>query len=91
MLVWNAHRTLAVVIKHDGRNVRLVVMKQGRLGVTRLTRERFEAEWSEAEAPFQQALATFLVHAHQQGASGEAMKGLDALARRDACVVDTLF
>lgn len=91
MLVCNAQQTLAAVIRHDGRHVRLVVMKPGRLGVTRTTRERFEAEWREAGVPFRQAIATFLVHAHQQGASAEAMKGLEALARRDAFVVEPLF
>lgn len=91
MLVWNAQRTQAIVIRHDGKNVRLVAMKPGRLGVTRYTREKFDAEWSPCDQPLDRALATFLVHAHQLGASAEALKGLEALAWRDRCVVEPLF
>lgn len=91
MIVWNSQRTPAIVIRHDGTNVRLVVMKSGRLGVTRCTREKFEAEWSGCPQPMEQILATFLVHARQQGASAEALKGLEALAQRDRCVVSPLF
>lgn len=91
MLVWNSQRTTAVVIRHDGTNVRLVAMKPGRLGVSRYTRERFETEWSACDQPLEQALAVFLVHAHQQGASAEALKGLESLAQRDRCVVAPLF
>ena len=45
MIVLNAHRTTAIVIRHDGSNVRLVPMKSGRLTVTRTTRAKFDAEW----------------------------------------------
>jgi len=91
MIVRNAHRTTAVVIRHDGHQVRLVPMKSGRLTVSRCTRNKFEAEWSEVEYPLERALVTFLEHAHQQGATAEAMKGLETLARRDAPVIRPLF
>lgn len=91
MVVSNAQGTLGIVIRHDGKKVRLVAMKPGRLGVSRLTREKFEAEWRDVSPPLEQILATFLVHAHQQGASVEALKGLETLAQRDRCVVSPLF
>ncbi len=91
MIVRNAHRTTAVVIRHDGRQVRLVPMKSGRLTVSRFTRNKFEAEWSECPYPLDKALAAFLEHAHIQGATAEALKGLETLARRDAPVIRPLF
>lgn len=91
MVVCNSHGMKAIVIRHDGKNVRLVAMKPGRLGASRYTREKFEAEWTESGHPLGQALAEFLARAEQQGASAEALKGLEALAQRDRCVIDTLF
>lgn len=91
MVVWNSHRTLAIVIRHDGQNVRLVAMKPGRLGVSRMTREKYEAEWCACDQPLEPTVAAFLAHARQQGASAEAMKGLESLAQRDRCVINPLF
>lgn len=91
MVVGNSQGMLAIVIRHDGKNVRLVAMKPGRLGVSRLTREKFEAEWQDGGQPLQPTLAEFLARAEAQGATAEALKGLENLAQRDRCVVDTLF
>lgn len=91
MVVCNAHRTTAIVIRHDGNNVRLVPMKSGRLTVSRATRAKFEAEWQLTDYPLQQALAVFLEHARVQGATVEAQKGLETLAHRDDRVVAALF
>lgn len=91
MVVWNAHRTTAIVIRHDGLNVRLVPMKSGRLTVSRCSRAKFEAEWREYPYPLDKAVASFLEHAHQQGATAEALKGLETLARRDEPVIRPLF
>lgn len=91
MVVWNAHRTTAIVIRHDGTNVRLVPMRSGRLVVHRTTRSRFEAEWQPHEYPLGQALSTFLEHAQTQGATNEVLKGLETLAHRDDPVIAPLF
>lgn len=91
MIVSNAQRTTAIVIRHDGQQVRLVPMKPGRLTVCRTTREKFDAEWQVSDHPLPEALASFLEHARQQGATLEAQKGLDTLARRDDRVVAPLF
>jgi len=91
MIVCNAHRTTAVVIRHDGRQVRLVPMKSGRLKVSRCTRDRFEAEWQETDYPLERALSAFLEHAQQQGATAEALRGLETLLHRDAPVIRPLF
>lgn len=91
MIVINAQGILAIVIRHDGKNVRLVAMRPGRLLVNRAPREKFEAEWQASDQPLDQVLETFLVHAQQQGASAEALKGLEALAQRDRRAVGSLF
>jgi hypothetical protein len=91
MVVSNAKRVTAIVIRHDGQHVRLVPMRPGRLGVSRCTRAVFEAEWSACEHPLDEALGGFLRHARQQGATVEVLKGLEALARRDLPVIRPLF
>lgn len=91
MLVLNADHQRAIVIRHDGRNVRLVPMRSGRLTVNRCPKDKFDAEWHEAQAVLPLALDDFLDHARRQGASIEALKGLESLARRDSCVVGNLF
>lgn len=91
MLVWNAHRTTAIVIRHDGHNVRLVPMRSGRLVVHRTTRSAFDAEWQALEAPLDHALDTFLEHARAQGATKEVLHGLETLAHRDDRVIAPLF
>ncbi len=91
MVVWNAKRTAAIVIRHDGKNVRLVPMRPGRLVVNRCTRAKFETEWQPYACPLGQAVATFLEHAEQQGATSEVLKGLQTLAVRDLPVIRPLF
>ena len=91
MLVHNPDNTPAIVIRHDGHHVRLVAMRHGRLTVTRTTREHFDAEWRPDEASLAHALTDFIAHAHRQGASVEALKGLENLAQRDRWVIDNLF
>lgn len=91
MLVWNAHRTTAIVIRHDGHNVRLVPMRSGRLLVQRTTRGQFDAEWQACEQPLEHALSVFIAHAQRQGASKEVLSGLETLAHRDDPVIAPLF
>ena len=68
MIVWNAHRTTAIVIRHDGRSVRLVPMKSGAPLGQPLQPEKFDAEWREYDYPSTRP-SSFLDHAHQQGAT----------------------
>jgi hypothetical protein len=91
MVVTNAHRTTAIVIRHDGRHVSLVPMKGGRLSARRLERNRFEAEWREMDYDLGRALDFFLQHADAQGATREAFEGLRRLAERERRVVAGLF
>lgn len=91
MVVCNANRTTAIVIRHDGKNVRLVSMRSGRLAVSRCTRDKFDTEWHPYETPLAKAIAAFIEHAHQQGATTEVLKGLETLAARDALVIRPLF
>ncbi|MBS1190592.1 MAG: hypothetical protein H6R10_2384 [Rhodocyclaceae bacterium] len=91
MLVSNSQGMRAIVIRHDGKNVRLVALKPGRLGTSRYTREKFEAEWTDSDHPLPLALEEFLAYAGKHGSTVEALKGLEALVQRDRCVVNTLF
>ena len=91
MLVRNAQAELAIVIRHDGEHVRLVPMKSGRLTVNRRSKQEFNAEWRESEAPLMPALTDFLAHAARQGASVEVVKALEKLALREQLAISKLF
>jgi len=91
MVVVNPHRTTAIVIRHDGRHVTLVPMKSGRLHATRLARECFDAEWRPMDYDLARALALFLQHAAEQGATREALQGLRRLGERERAVLARLF
>lgn len=91
MIVTNRNRVTAIVIRHDGATATLVPMKGGKLAAKRVPQEVFLREWKEMNYSLANALARFLRHARQKGASQEALKGLKRLAVRDACVVGCLF
>jgi hypothetical protein len=83
MVVINSHRTTAIVIRNDGAKVTLVPMSSGRLSATTLPFEEFRREWAEADYGLDRALGTFLHHAEELGATGEAARGLVRLQQRD--------
>jgi hypothetical protein len=91
MVVINANRTTAIVIRNTGERVTLVPMKGGRLSARTLTFGEFRNEWREAGYSLSQALTTFLAHVMKWGASIEVSRGLEKLAARDRFVVATLF
>jgi len=91
MVVTNAQRTTAIVIRNDGDKVTLVPMKSGRLSARTLGFEEFREEWRETGYGLSLALTTFLAHVMKWGASLEVSKGLERLAARDRNVVASLF
>jgi hypothetical protein len=91
VVVVNPRRTTAIVIRHDGRHVTLVPMRSGCLHATRLARECFDAEWRPMDYDLDRALALFLQHAAEQGATREAMQGLRRLGERERAVLARLF
>ena len=91
MVVINANRITAIVIRNTGDRVTLVPMKGGRLSARTLTFGEFRNEWREAGYSLSQALTTFLAHVMKWGASLEVSRGLEKLAARDRFVVATLF
>jgi hypothetical protein len=91
MIVINALRATAVVIKRDGHQVVLVKMGPGRLVTQRLAESQFRAEWTELDAPLQDYVQRFLDHGRSFGASQEALRGLERLQQRDQWVVANLF
>ena len=91
MIVSNALRETAVVIKRDGHQVVLVKMGPGRLVTQRLAESQFRALWWEVDAPLQECVQRFLDHGRSFGASQEALRGLERLQQRDQCVIANLF
>lgn len=91
MIVVNQALTMAVVIRHDGHQVTLVPMQPGKLAAQRLLASRFNQDWRPSDYPLQQAVAGFLTHARDHGASREVLAGLERLAQRDRDVVASLF
>lgn len=90
MVVINSQRTTAIVIRNDGAKVTLVPMSAGKLAATTLPFEEFRRHWSETDYGLERALGTFLHHADERGATGEAARGLLRLQQRD-CYVASLF
>jgi len=86
MVVTNHHRTTAIVIRNDGSKVTLVPMSSGRLAACTLTFDDFRHEWMETDYSLDNALGTFLHHAAELGATGEAARGLARLQQRDRFV-----
>ena len=91
MVVTNAQRTTAIVIRNDGAKVTIVPMKSGRLSARTLGFAEFRQEWRETGYALSLALTTFLTHVMKWGASLEVSKGLERLAARDRHVVSSLF
>ena len=90
MVVINSHRTTAIVVRNAGGKVTLVPMSSGKLAAQTLSFAEFLVEWHEADYPLPKALDSFMHHAEEQGATAEAVKGLERLAARDA-LVSSLF
>lgn len=91
MIVSNANRETAVVIKRDGQQVVLVKMGAGRLTTQRMAESAFRAEWQEVPGDLRETVERFLNHARGFGASQEAIRGLERLQQRDRWVVGNLF
>ncbi|CAG1003391.1 hypothetical protein RHDC4_03380 [Rhodocyclaceae bacterium] len=86
MVVINSHRTTAIVVRNSHGKVTLVPMCSGRLAARTLAFGEFRAEWHETDYALPRALDSFLRHAAEQGATAEALRGLERLQARDACV-----
>jgi hypothetical protein len=90
MVVTNCHRTTAIVIRNDGRNVVLVPMSAGKLAAETLSFSDFRLQWEEADYALERALATFLHLAAEHGATSEVKRGLVRLQQRDS-LIPSLF
>lgn len=86
MVVINSHRTTAIVVKNNRGKVTLVPMCSGRLSAQTLAFGDFRTEWRETDYLLTKALDSFLRHAAAQGATAEALRGLERLQARDASV-----
>ncbi len=91
MIVTNPRHEPAVVIRHDGQTAVFVRLRPGKLGCERLVEPAFRQQWQSSTFPLAQTLELFLAHASLHGASQEALRGLQRLRTRDACVLGSLF
>lgn len=91
MIITNAHRETAIVIRRDGRTAVFVKFASGKLSCDRLTEARFRDQWQEMRYPLAEALERFLEHARMHGATQEAIKGLEKLKARDMNALSNLF
>ena len=91
MVVTNPRHETAIVIRRDGQITVFVRFRAGKLGCERLTETSFRHEWHDCAFPLEQTIDRFLAHIAAHGASQEALRGLQKLRSRDACVVGSLF
>lgn len=91
MIVTNARHDTAIIIRHDGQVAVFVRLRAGKLGCERLPESLFRREWHDARFALIETLDRFLDHAATHGASQEALRGLQRLRARDACVIGSLF
>ena len=91
MVLTNSLHETAVLIRHDGQTAVLVRLRSGKLGCERLPESVLRQHWHESRFALEQTLDRFLTHAAIHGASQEALRGLQKLRARDACVIGNLF
>ena len=92
MVVSNAQRETAIVIRRNGEIVVYVRLKPGRLACERTTEALFRAAWCEECCySLQETLGRLLAHADACGATQEALRGLERLRDRERNAVASLF
>ena len=80
-VLMNRQRHIAVVVKRGRTSAQLVRVKSGILKLTRVTAAELVEEWSDAEYPFERAVAKLLELGRQHGITDTARLALEKLAR----------
>lgn len=74
-------RHIAIVTKRTAASAHLVRVKSGTLKLTRLTAKELVEEWSDADYPFERAVAKLLELGKQHGITDSARIALEKLLR----------
>ena len=74
-------RHIAIVAKKGRDSAHLVRLESGALRLTRLTARELVEEWSDADYPFDRALARLLELGRQHGVTDGARRAIESLAR----------
>ena len=91
MIVINSQHETAIVVRRDGQTVVFVRFIAGRLACERATEAEFREQWRETSYPLAETLDRFFLHAQSQGATLEAMRGLEKLRAREQKAIASLF
>lgn len=80
-VLMDRERHIAIVAKKGRDSAHLVRLKSGVLRLTRLTARELVEEWSDADYPFDRALAKLLELGKQHGITEGARNALETLAK----------
>ena len=72
-------RHIAIVAKKGRTCAHLVQVKSGKLKLTRYTPKELVEQWTDADYPFERALAKLLEHGKQHGITDTARNALEEL------------
>ena len=80
-VLMNRQRHIAIVVKKGKSSAHLVQMKPGKLKMSRCTARELVEKWSDADYPFDRAVAKLLDIGKQHGFTDETRKALEKLVR----------
>lgn len=80
-VLMDRQRHIAIVAKKGRDSAHLVRLKSGALRLTRLTARELVEEWSDADYPFDHAMARLLDLGKQHGITDGARRALEDLTR----------
>lgn len=80
-VLMDRQRHIAIVAKKGRTSAHLVRVKSGVLKLTRLSAKELVEEWSDADYPFDRAVARLLDLGKQHGITDGARRALDELTR----------
>lgn len=80
-VVMDRQRHIAIVAKRGRASVHLVQVKSGMLKLTKLSAQELVEEWSDADYPFDHAVARLLDMGKQHGITDTARLALEELVR----------
>jgi hypothetical protein len=80
-VLMDRQRHIAIVAKRGNTSAHLVRVKSGTLKLTKLTAKELVEEWSDADYPFERALAKLLELGKQHGITDSARLALEKLLK----------
>lgn len=80
-VLMDRQRHMAVVVKRGKSSAHLVRVSSSQLRLTRLSARELVEEWTDADYPFEEALARLMELGRQHGITEGARSALEALSR----------